>query len=669
LTDVPSDLLRREQVPGLEELRLQAVEWRLDAGLELGLHSELVPELQSLARRFPLRERLHAQLMLALVRCDRQAEALEAYQSARQELVEELGTEPGAGLREIHQRILTADPALAVPQSTAVAGDRLATAVPRELPAPVAGFVGRAEELAALASLLNRPAEEMPAVVISAIGGTAGVGKTALALQWAHRAARRFPDGQLYANLRGYDPDRPMSAGDALAGFLRALGVPGPDIPADEDERAAKYRSLLAGKKVLVVLDNVRSEEQVRPLLPGSASCAVVVTSRDSLAGLVARDGATRVEVDLLPLAEAVSLLRQLIGQRVDDDPGAAETLADQCCRLPLVLRVAAELATARPDVALVELAGELADQQRRLDLLDAGGDPRTAGRAVFSWSYRHLENDSALAFRLAGLHPGPDFEAYAAAALTGMTLEQARTVLDTLTRAHLIQPTRTGRYGMHDLLRAYARELAARDGEDEQQAVPPGLSPRFSGLLGAAETAESLVGIADPVMCQLAEQTGETVILVRLIGRSPVCVHRVESARRLRIAFEPGQPLPLERGASTRMLLAGLPADLRREYVAPLAERDPDTAASLQARIAVAAQRGWAVSEEEVEQGVWAVSAAVMRGKRMVAALTVPSPLVRAPAQMQDRVLGQVRSAARAISEQLRPAATKPHLGFNRTT
>jgi len=184
-------------------------------------------------------------------------------------------------------------------------------------------------------------------------------------------------------------------------------------------------------------------------------------------------------------------------------------------------------------------------------------------------------------------------------------------------------------------------------------------LSPRFIGLARAAEAAESLIDIADPVMARLAEQTGETVILVRLIGRSPVCVHRVESARRLRIAFEPGQPLPLERGASTRLLLAGLPPEVRGEYLAPLAERDPEAAASLHAKVAVAAQRGWAVSVEEIEQGVWAASAAVMQGKRMMAALTVPSPLVRAPAPLQDRLLPQVRGAARAISDRLRAAAT----------
>jgi DNA-binding SARP family transcriptional activator/Flp pilus assembly protein TadD len=488
LADVRSEELRRDQVPGLEELRLQAVERRMDAGLHLGRQAELVAELRSLLVRYPLRERFHAQLMLALVRCGRQAEALEAYQSAREVLIEELGTEPGAGLRDLHQRILGEDPAPAVQDPAALAGDRRAAVVPRELPAPVAGFVGRGEELAALTGLLDRSAEQAPAaVVISAIGGTAGVGKTALAVQWAHRAADRFPDGQLYVNLRGYDPDRPMPAADALAAFLRALGVPGQEIPPEEDERAARYRSLLAGRRALIVLDNAGSVEQVRPLLPGSPACAVVVTSRDSMAGLVARDGATRLDLDLLPPGEAVGLLRALIGRRVEDDPGAAATLAGQCCRLPLALRVAAELAAARPDVPLAELVGELADQQQRLDLLDAGGDPRTAVRAVFSWSYRHLEADAARAFRLAGLQPGADFDPYAAAALANTGLRQARAVLDVLTRAHLIQPAGPGRYGMHDLLRAYARELAARDGEEDQRAALTRLFDHYLHTAGAA--------------------------------------------------------------------------------------------------------------------------------------------------------------------------------------
>jgi tetratricopeptide (TPR) repeat protein len=305
------------------------------------------------------------------------------------------------------------------------------------------------------------------------VHSASGVGKTALAVHWAHHAAGRFPDGQLYVNLRGYGRDQPMCAADALARFLRALGVASQDIPVDEDERAARYRTLVAGRRMLVVLDNTRSVEQVRPLLPGTAACTVVVTSRDALAGLVARDGAIRLDLDLLPLADAVNLLRALIGTRVDTDPDAAEALADLCSCLPLALRVAAELASARRATPLTDLVTELTDQQLRLDLLDAGGDPRTAVRAVFSWSYCHLDANSARAFRRAGLHPGPDFDPYAVAALTGATLEQSRRVLDVLARTHLIQQTGPGRYGMHDLLRAYARELAtAHDGEDAGRAA-----------------------------------------------------------------------------------------------------------------------------------------------------------------------------------------------------
>jgi tetratricopeptide (TPR) repeat protein len=274
-------------------------------------------------------------------------------------------------------------------------------------------------------------------------------------------------------NLRGYDPARPVTPADALAGFLRSLGVAGQDIPAEEADRAARYRSLLAGRRVLVVLDNAGSAEQVRPLLPGDPACAVVVTSRDALTGLVARDGARRLDLDLLPLQDAVGLLRALIGTRVDADSATAAVLASQCCRLPLALRVAAELVAARPTVPLAELADELADRQRRLDLLDAGGDSRSAIRAVFSWSYRHLDSDTACAFRLLGLHPGPDLDRHAAAALTATTTDRAGQMLDVLARAHLTQPAEPGRHGLHDLLRAYACHLAAEyDTEDERRAA-----------------------------------------------------------------------------------------------------------------------------------------------------------------------------------------------------
>ena len=357
---------------------------------------------------------------------------------------------------------------------------------PRQLPSAVAGFTGRDGELAALTKILDSGTPG--AVVINAIGGTAGVGKTALAIQWAHQAADRFPDGQLYVNLRGYDPDRPMPTADALAGFLRALGVAGQDIPPEEDERAARYRSLLAGKRVLVVLDNAGSPDQVRPLLPGSPTCAVLVTSRDSLTGLVARDGAARVELDLLPLADAIRLLRDLIGDRAAADAAATEALAERCSRLPLALRIAAELAAARPGIPLADVTDELAGQQRLLDLFDADGDPRTAIRAVFSWSYQHLDEDAAHAFRLAGLHPGADFEFYAVAALTGSDLGQAQRTMDALAKAHLVQQAGPGRYAMHDLLRAYATELAAtHDGDHGQQQALTRLFDHYVHVAGTA--------------------------------------------------------------------------------------------------------------------------------------------------------------------------------------
>jgi DNA-binding SARP family transcriptional activator len=474
LADVPSQTLRDQWVPHLEQLRMQALEWHVEGGLHDGRHEQLIPELQDLTARHPLRERVHGQLMLALYRCGRQAEALAAYQRVRNVLIGELGVEPGPDLRELHQRILSADPGLAVAGSGRSAAAEPQRVKPRELPSAVPDFTGRSSELEALTRLLDQSGERAPgAVVISAIGGTAGVGKTALAVHWGHYAARRFPDGQLYVNLRGYDPGQPVPATDALAGFLRSLGVPGPDIPPEADQRAARYRSLLAGRRMLIVLDNAGSADQVRPLIPGNPACTVLVTSRDALAGLIARDGATRLDLDVLQLEEAVALLRALIGARVDAEPEAAAELAGQCCRLPLALRVAAELAVTRPAASLAGLAAELADLGTRLDLLQAGGDPGTQVRAVFSWSYRSLDTDAARTFRLLGLHPGHDIEPYTAAALTSTTVPQARRALDVLARAHLLSVTSPGRYGTHDLLRGYARELTgSTETGDEQRAA-----------------------------------------------------------------------------------------------------------------------------------------------------------------------------------------------------
>jgi DNA-binding SARP family transcriptional activator len=477
LADVSSDLLTAREGPRLAELRLQALETRIEAELRLGRHGEVIGELRQLAAEHPLRERLHALLMLALYQDGRQAEALAAYQRARDVLIEELGAEPGPDLQQLHQQILTADSALVLTSSspTALA---LASPLPRELPGDVSAFTGRATELAELDQILlsqgDGDEEKKPtAAVISAVSGTAGVGKTALAVRWAHHAAKKFPDGQLHVNLRGYDPALPVTAADALAAFLGSLGVPGHDIPLAESERAARYRSLLAGRQMLVVLDNASSVEQVRPLLPGHPACAVVVTSRDSLAGLVARDGAHRIDLDLLPLTDAVALLRQLIGTRVDAEADAAVTLAEQCARLPLALRVAAELAAARPHAPLASLVTELSGERQRLDMLQAGGDPATSVRAVFSWSYKQLTIEAARLFRLLGLHPGPDISVAAAASLAAVQEPAAPGLLGELARAHLLAEPIPGRYAFHDLLRAYAAERAhAHDSQDDRDAA-----------------------------------------------------------------------------------------------------------------------------------------------------------------------------------------------------
>jgi tetratricopeptide (TPR) repeat protein len=336
--------------------------------------------------------------------------------------------------------------------------------VPRQLPADVSAFVGRADEIAELDARL-RPGGS--AVVISAVSGTPGVGKTTLAVRCAHRVADRFPDGQLYIDLRGYGPESPVPPDFALAAFLRSLGLAAADVPQDTSERAARYRTLLADRRVLVVLDNARSVDQVRPLLPGTASSAVIVTSRDDLAGLVARDGATRVDLDVLAADEAAALLRALIGARVDAEPAAATVLAQRCARLPLALRIAAEIAMAHPEKTLTEMLEDLADERRRLDLLDAAGDPRTAVRAVFSWSYQQLSPGAARAFARLGLHPGRDLDAYAVAALVGSDLPTARTHIDELRRAHLVEAAGPRRHTMHDLLRAYAAECRSTSDED----------------------------------------------------------------------------------------------------------------------------------------------------------------------------------------------------------
>ncbi|WP_211588634.1 AfsR/SARP family transcriptional regulator [Allorhizocola rhizosphaerae] len=453
---------------GLERERWAAILDRNEVLLRRGEHTALLVELSAACDEHPLHERLAGQLMLALYAGGGQADALAHYRKLRERLVEEVGSEPGPALQELHQRILRHDPQL-IPAATDAAVESSHSPAarphrPAQLPADASGFTGRDPELRKLDALLlgNRSSgRASQAVVIAAIAGTAGVGKTALAVHWAHRVADRFPDGQLYLNLRGYSPDQPMTPADALAHFLTALGVTGQNIPLGLEERAARFRSEVAEKRMLIVLDNAASVRQVRTLLPGSASCLVVVTSRDKLAGLVAVDGAYRLDLELLTTGEAVTLLGGLIGARTRVEPEATAALAEQCARLPLALRIAAELAVSHPDRALADLSAELNDRQSRLELLDAGGDPYAAVREVFSWSIQHLPSDALDTFRHLGLHPGPDLDPYAVAALTGTSVREARHNLASLASAHLVHRSGADRYTLHDLLRAYATGLA----------------------------------------------------------------------------------------------------------------------------------------------------------------------------------------------------------------
>jgi tetratricopeptide (TPR) repeat protein len=310
--------------------------------------------------------------------------------------------------------------------------------------------------------------------VITAIDGTAGIGKTTLAVWWAHRVQHRFPDGVLYTNLSGYGPGEPAATAEVLDGFLRALGVRPERIPAGPDARAGLFRSLLAGRRVLIMLDNARHADQVRPLLPGTSGCVVVVTSRDNLTGLVVTDGARRLTVDLLAEHEAVQLVTGVIGTaRADAETAAVKELVRWCARLPLALRIAAGRAAAYPHSTVADVVAELADERARLDVLSTGGDERAAVRAVFNWSYQGLSVEQARVFRRLGLHFGPEVSVDAAAALAGSDPSTARRVLEELAQAHLIEPVDRGRYRFHDLLRAYALDQTARhdDPADQDQA------------------------------------------------------------------------------------------------------------------------------------------------------------------------------------------------------
>jgi DNA-binding SARP family transcriptional activator len=362
LADVPHTPSVAAEAVQLEELRVAAVEDRIEAELAVGRHTELICELSALVRRYPLQERLRSQLMLALYRSGRQAEALQAYQAARQVLLEELGIEPGPGLRQLQQAILSGDPALepATDRVRVAAAIPSAQVPPAQLPADVADFTGRRRHLRQLHQLLAA-SQHTTALSISAIVGGAGTGKTALAVHWAHQVRHRFGDGQLYVDLRGATPTAPVRPIQALTNLLRGLGVAASDVPDELDQAAALYRTLLADRRVLVVLDDTRDTDQLRPLLPGSPDCLVLVTSRDQLAGLVAQQGARRLTLDVLTPAEAKTLLARVLGdQRVRTEPTATAELIRACGRLPLALRTAAADLAGQPRRSIASSVDQL---------------------------------------------------------------------------------------------------------------------------------------------------------------------------------------------------------------------------------------------------------------------------------------------------------------------
>jgi DNA-binding SARP family transcriptional activator/predicted negative regulator of RcsB-dependent stress response len=460
LADVASESLRQTTAPRLDEAYLVALEERLDADLALGRHAELVGELEALVASHPHRERLRRQLMLALYRSGRPAEALEAYRRARSRLVEEFGLEPSQALQQLERAILLADPALDPPSSLPADGrDRLRAAPlpgPCQLPPDIDDFTGREAALAELESLLE--GDRAAAVVISAIAGKAGVGKTALAVRVAYRLRPRFPGGQLYVNLRGAG-SQALDPTDVLAGFLRALGVESTAIADSLDERSRQFRVRLADDRVLVVLDNAASEAQVRPLLPGGRSCAVLITSRVGLRGL---EAAHPLTLDVLDPDQAMTLLATLAGPaRVADEPDAAQAIVRLCGFLPLAVRIAGARLQSRPQWRLALLAERLSDGRRRLDELKTGDLEVRASVAI---GYHGRGEQERRLFRLLGLLEAPSFPAWVAASLLDGEPPEADELLERLVDAQLVETAgedQVGqqRYRLHDLVRLFARE------------------------------------------------------------------------------------------------------------------------------------------------------------------------------------------------------------------
>jgi DNA-binding SARP family transcriptional activator/tetratricopeptide (TPR) repeat protein len=502
LADVPASPTVTASITRLEHARLDAAELWLALLSDLGRYADVAAEAERLIATHPLREPIWAQLMTALHRLGRRGEALDAYRRARDTLVAELGLEPGPRLQQLQAGILGGHPPTPVDASPTVGAQRAIDAdrgtrgdPPRpgaaplmQLPAAVAGFTGRRAEIERLDALFSPDRTTM--VTISSIAGAAGVGKTALAVHFAHRSADRFPDGQLYVSLRGYTAGPPVRPIDALAGFLRALGVAAEQIPGDVDEAAALYRSRLAGKRMLILLDNANHPDQVRPLLPASPGCLVVVTSRDQLRGLSARDGAIPLTLDTLTRHEALTLLGVTLGpERVHAEPDAAAELVRLCGHLPLAVRIAAATLASRPAATIADYITDLAGADR-LDGLEVDGDPEAGVRAAFERSYTILPDTARRLFRLLGPAPGTDISAESAAALVGSPTREARRQIERLVMAHLVVEHRPGRYTLHDLLRLYAIETctAEDDTADRRTAIGRLLDHYLRRLHAAAD-------------------------------------------------------------------------------------------------------------------------------------------------------------------------------------
>jgi DNA-binding SARP family transcriptional activator/tetratricopeptide (TPR) repeat protein len=476
---------------GLERERAAAQLDHVDLALRCGQHTRLLPELSTLADENPLDEWVSGQLMLALYRAGRQADALAHYQHTRQHLAEQLGTDPGPELQQLHQRILTADPSLTPTATNRVSAGAGTAVVPRQLPAAPWAFTGRQEHLDALTATLDQTGT----VVISAIRGAGGIGKTWLALAWAHRHLDQFPDGQLFVDLRGFSPDsEPMAPAVALRGFLDALGVAPARIPLDLQARSGLLRSLVAHKRMLIVLDNAADADQVVPLLPGGDSCTVLVNSRRTLTGLITRHGAHHIALDTLSDDEARALLARRLGAaRVAAEPEAVTKLLRLCGGLPLALGIIAAHALVHPELLLAEFVAAL--DGRGFNAFH--DDPTTSLTAVLSWSYRALTTQQQVGFGLLGIAPGPDISLPAAASLTGQPPAQAAIVLRGLQEASLLGRDTRGRYSMHDLIRRYATDTAHHQLPDDLREAA--LRRVIDFYTHTADTADQLLNPYEP--------------------------------------------------------------------------------------------------------------------------------------------------------------------------